>query len=187
MELGELVRTLRQAQRLTLAELAKRSGIDQATLSRIETGKMTGTVESHRAIAQAMGLRLAELYAKWEDDRGVRQAVSVQTAPAPEQVTTYAPGKASWQVLTTQVLHKKMLPALLTLEPRGHTQTETLPPGTERFLYVLEGEVAVKLKHQRYPLKARQTAYFDAHLPHQLLNPAGRPARCLSVLTPAVV
>src|SRR3989338_2863672 len=99
MEFGELVRALRRAQRLTLAELARRSGIDQATLSRIETGKMTGTVESHRVIAQAMGLRPAELYAKWEDDGDVRQAVSVQTAPAPAQVTTYAPCKASWQVL----------------------------------------------------------------------------------------
>ena len=187
MELGELIRTLRQARKFTLADLAQRSAIDQATLSRIETGKMTGTVESHRLIARALGMRLAALYAGLDDEDAVREAVSVHTARAPQPITTYQPGKVSWQVLTTQVLQKKMLPALLTLEPRGHTPVETLPSGTERFLYVLDGEVTVKVQEQRHPLKARQTIYFDAHLPHQLTNPAARPAHCLFVSTPPVV
>ena len=187
MELGEVVRSLRRARRLTLAALATRSGIDQATLSRIETGKMTGTVASHRQIATALGLRLAELYAGLDAGSDAREQVSVQASATGAPVTTYAPGTAQWQVLTTQVLQKKMLPALMVLEPRGHTPQETLPAGTERFLYVLDGEVAVKVREQRHLLKARQTIYFDAHLPHQLLNPTTRPARCLSVLTPPII
>lgn len=187
MEIGVLMRRLRKAKRLTLAELAKRSGIDQATLSRIETGKMTGTVESHRLIAGALGLRLSQLYAGLEGGSAVREAVSLQPAPAQRQITTYTPGKASAQVLTTQVLQKKMLPALITLEPRGRTVPETFPVGTERFLYVLEGNLAVRVRDQRHHLSTRQTIYFDAHVTHQLLNPAARQARCLSVLTPSAV
>ena len=184
LELGEVIRSLRQAKGLTLAAMAHRTGIDQATLSRIETGKMTGTVESHREIAHAMGLRLAELYAGLDDAEHARQLVSVQAKPEPSQVTTYAPGKASAQVLTTHVAQKKMLPTLITLEPRGHTPMEHCAPGSERFLYALEGELTVKIREERHTLKPRHTMYFDAQLPHQLLNTSSRPARCLSVLSP---
>ena len=187
MDLGDAIRHLRQARRLTLAQLAKRCAIDQATLSRIETGKMAGTIDSHRGIARALGLRLSELYAALDDDAKVRQAVSIQAQPAAGDVTTYAPGHTSAQVLTTQILQKKMLPALLSLPPRGHTAVESFPLGTERFLYILDGSVTVKVRKEPHPLTARQTIYLDAHLPHQMFNAAARPARVLSVLTPPVV
>ena len=186
MHLGTLIRKVRTARRVTLLELAKRTRIDPATLSRIETGKMTGTIGSHRALARALGLRLSELYAGLDGD--AREVVSVQAEDdAPPPVTTYTPGRASAQVLTTQVLEKKMLPALITLDPRGRTPREKFPIGTERFLYILDGALTVAVRDQRHALTARQTIYFDAHLPHQLSNPTSRPTHCLSVLTPPVV
>ena len=179
MQVGQVIRSLRKTRHLTLAELAQRSTVDQATLSRIETSKMLGTVASHRLIAHALGLRLAQLYEALDAD-----AAHAQPAPRAATATTHAPGDASWQVLTTAGLQKKMLPLLIALKPRGRTTLETLPAGTERFLYVLEGAITAVIQGQRHPLTARQTLYFDAHLPHQLLNLAARPARCLSVLTP---
>ena len=60
--LGARIRTLRKTAKLTLAELSKRSDVALATLSRIETGRMTGTLESHLAIARALGVPLPDLY-----------------------------------------------------------------------------------------------------------------------------
>ncbi len=51
MKVGNRVREIRKAKKVTLVELSKQTGIAQATLSRIETGSMVGTVESHRKIA----------------------------------------------------------------------------------------------------------------------------------------
>lgn len=187
MEMGTLIRQLRRARKLTLKDVAERTRVDQATLSRIETGKMLGTVECHRQIAHVFGLRLSQLYAGLDDEAAARERISIQTAPATDAVKTYSPGQASWQTLTTQVLQKKMLPSLVTIAGRGETPVETLPLGTERFLYLLDGAITVRIEQQSHALKAGQTIYFDAHLPHRLLNPVARAARCLLVTTPPAV
>jgi transcriptional regulator with XRE-family HTH domain len=55
--IGWLIQTIRQKQELTQAELAKRSGIPQATISRIESGKhkMPVITTIQRAIARVLG------------------------------------------------------------------------------------------------------------------------------------
>ena len=60
--LGKAMLQMRNAKKLTLVKLAKMSGIDQATLSRIENEKMTGTLESHSRIAKSLGVPLPDLY-----------------------------------------------------------------------------------------------------------------------------
>ncbi|MCX9192092.1 hypothetical protein C3Y87_11840 [Carbonactinospora thermoautotrophica] len=55
-ELGRRVRLLRAEARLTGVELAERSGVAQATVSKIETGRMLPSVEVVERIADALGL-----------------------------------------------------------------------------------------------------------------------------------
>lgn len=43
MEIGKRIREARKAKKITLVELSNLTGVAQATLSRIETGVMTGT------------------------------------------------------------------------------------------------------------------------------------------------
>lgn len=55
---GELKRT-RQAKRLSLADVARKSGIDKAALSRIENGQNANpTIGTLQTIARSMGVRL---------------------------------------------------------------------------------------------------------------------------------
>ena len=55
MFIGQRIKQLREAQKMTLTELSEKSGVQLATLSRMENMKMTGTLESHIAIAQTLG------------------------------------------------------------------------------------------------------------------------------------
>lgn len=48
----------------TLVEISKRTGIQNATLSRIQNGRMPGTLETNIAIADALGVSLADLFKK---------------------------------------------------------------------------------------------------------------------------
>jgi DNA-binding XRE family transcriptional regulator len=53
---GKTLREAREAKALTLAEVSKRSGIDQAALSRLETGKQPNpTLETLWRYAKAIG------------------------------------------------------------------------------------------------------------------------------------
>lgn len=77
--LGERLRQLRNSQKVTLVELAKASGVDIATISRIETGGMVGTLKSHLRLATALGVTIVELYAGLEEAK-VRRVAILQTS-----------------------------------------------------------------------------------------------------------
>ena len=183
---GARLRALRKSQKVRLVELAKASGVDSATISRIETGVMTGTLESHLKLATALGVKLTDLYAGIEEAR-VKDAVAVQGPSARSEVYVHQAGKSSMAMLTTDVLKKKLMPVLIEIEPGGSTHKEEAKVGTERFLYVLDGELEAKIGEQTHALKRGSTLYFDASLPHSLRNPGSRPSKCLSVVTPPVL
>ena len=186
MKIGPRLRVLRKEQRLTLAQLARASGVALATISRIETGRMTGTLESHVQLARALGLTLPELYAGLEENGGRRRA-SVQTKASRTEVYTHAAGRSTLRMLTQDVLQKKMMPVLVEIAPGGRTQPEQAPRGTEKFLYLMDGAVEVVMGEEKFALKREETLYLDASLKHTLRNPSPRPARLLCVTTPPVL
>src|SRR3989338_6417526 len=135
---GERLRMLRQSQRRTLVELAKASGAEVAPISRIETGRMSGTLESHVRLASALGLKLTVLYAGIEELRAKRAATLVPSAQH-KHVYVHQAGKSSITLLTSEIMQKKLMPVLVTVQPGGSTQREEAKVRTEKFLYVLEG------------------------------------------------
>ena len=96
--LGQRIRTLRKAKGLTLVEISEKTGVAQATLSRIETGTMVGTVECHEKIAETLGIGLAELYSGV--DKRYEQIARQDKDPAKSPITpktctsNYLPRKA---------------------------------------------------------------------------------------------
>ena len=184
--IGARLRELRKAQKVTLIELAKASGVDAATISRIETGQMTGTLESHVKLTTALGAKLTELYAGIEETR-IKGGVTLQPPSARTDVYVHRAGKHAIAMLTTDVLKKKLMPVLITIEPGGSTHREEAKVGAEKFLYVLEGELEARIGEATHRLTRASSLYFDASIPHTLRNPGRRTAKCLSVVTPPVL
>ncbi len=182
---GTRLRAIRTEQRVTLTELAKRAGVDAATISRIETGLMVGTLESHLKLATALGAKLTDLYAGLDQARQGQTAV--QESSGRTDVYVHEAGKSSTTMLTTDVLKKKLMPVLVVIEPGGSTQREEARVGTERFIYVLEGEVEAKIGEAVHRLKKGSTLYFDASAPHVFRNDTRKAVKLLSVMTPAAL
>ncbi len=180
---GARLRTLRKAQRLTLIELTKASGVDAATISRMETGTMLGTLASHMKLATALGIKLTALYVGLEDMQ-VDKTVTAQSPSGRTEVYVHRAGKSSMAMLTTEILKKKLMPVLITIEPGGSTHKEEAKVGTEKFIYVLEGTIEAKLGEEVHHLKRGSTLYFEASLPHSFRNAGPKLARCLAVTTP---
>ncbi len=184
--LGARLQAIRKAQRVTLVELAKGAGVDAATISRIENGQMTGTLECHLRLATALGVKITELYAGIEAAR-TKDAVTMQESSQHAEVYVHDAGKSSMSMLTTDVLKKQMMPVLITIEPGGQTHQEEAKVGTEKFLYVLDGALEAKVGSTTHLLKKGSSLYFDASIAHALKNTGTRTATCLSVVTPPVL
>lgn len=180
MDIGHRIRDLRQEAGLTLEELSKKSGIALATLSRIENGKMTGTLQSHMNICKAMGITLPRLYAGLEDDK---KNVDMQKKTLRTEVFLHNK-KSSSEMLTSKVLDKKMMPIMLKIDPKGSTAVEENKISTEKFLYVLSGEVEAVIGTEKYALAKGDTLYFNASSPHQFKNIGKTEAVCICIISP---
>ena len=184
--IGARLRAIRKSQRIRLHELAGTSGVDMATISRIETGKMTGTLESHLKLATGLGVKLIDLYAGIEEAR-LKNAASLQSLSKRSEVYVQQAGKVSMTLLTGEILKKKLMPALMTIEPGGSTQLEEARVGTEQFLYIMDGAIEAVVGDAVHPIARGSSLYVDASVPHRLRNTSKRPSIILSVTTPPVL
>lgn len=182
-ELGNRIREIRRQKKVTLLELAKITGVAQATLSRMETGLMVGTVKSHQKIAEALGTSLAELYGHI-DNRLSR--ISHQAGTSERKIFAKT-DQMRCELLTQEVTKKKITPLLITLSGHGKSETEKLERGVEKLIFVLEGSVLVKFGEKEYALNEHDTLYFDASIPHQLVNPAGKQTKIFCAVSPAKI
>ncbi|MGH7198668.1 MAG: helix-turn-helix domain-containing protein [Candidatus Omnitrophota bacterium] len=178
--LGKRIQTLRKERRLTLIDVALKTGIDQATLSRIENGKMTGTLRSHMKIADVLQIPLPLLY-----ENILAEVDKAQERAAREKVETFSHSAGAQEaLLVSDILRKKMLPTLLKLKPNGKTPQEIHSPQSERFVFVLKGTVEAALAGETKVLKEGHSLYFNASKPHSFKNASRAEAVLLSVLSP---
>lgn len=184
MEIGAKLRLLRG--NMTLTELAHRSGVDKAIVSKIESGKMTGTVECHRKLADVFGLKLSEFYAYLENEK-------------PEPAEFHAGENKTdiysefLEILTTIPLAKKMLPTFVIIKPGDAQYLEETIKKVERFIYMIDGEIEVSVDGKAYHLKKNagsekgDSLYSASMLRHTLKNTGSSPARVLCVSSPPVL
>ena len=166
---------------MSLEQLAGKSGVALATLSRMENSKGSGTFKTHQKIAEAFGLSLPELY---RDLRPQDQDAVLMDAGAEEAETFNYDEKASAVLLAKQLSGKQMLPQLIVLQPGGKTTLEQYPGGTERWVFCLEGTVSAAVGPTSYQIVAGGTLYFKASLPHRFENKGTAAARLVSVTSP---
>jgi transcriptional regulator with XRE-family HTH domain len=183
MYIGKRLKELREMRKMSLTDLAEKSGVQIATLSRIEHLKMTGTLESHMNIAKALGIDITQLYAGIikEEDK-----IDHRTARAATDVFAYS-DKSSYEILTANILSKKMMPILLKIEPDGETKKEQNQGGTEKFIFVVEGKIEAIVGKNSYSLSKHNTLYFDASLEHRIVNQGKTTAKVLCVTTPVAL
>jgi len=180
MDIGKTIRALRKEKETTLVELADKSGVALATLSRMENGKMTGTLESHMKICEALDITLPELYANLY---APRKSVELQKHNARTEVFIHD-RRASSEMLASKVLNKKMMPVLIKLEKSGCTHKEETKYGIEKFIYVLEGKIEANIGIEKYTLGKNDSLYFESNVPHHIKNTGSSDARVVCVTCP---
>ena len=183
MQIGKRIKELRETHKITLTRLSKDSGVQIATLSRIENGKMTGTLESHMNIARALGVDITRLY------HGITKEPSPPAPTTEESLLesfTYNE-KSSYEILANNILRKKMMPIVLRIDPGGATNPEQNKIGSEKFIFVLSGQVKARVADQEFSLSKNKTLYFDASQKHHFENDGKETTKVIVVVTPVAL
>ncbi|MFC1549238.1 helix-turn-helix domain-containing protein [Candidatus Omnitrophota bacterium] len=180
MKIGKSIRSLRKEKNMTLEELAKKSGVALATLSRMENDKMTGTLVSHNRICKALNVSITELYKEIEEE-----SKTIDSVPKKKRTEHFVhTDKAKYELLVTKTLDKKIMPLMMKLSTGGETQKEQNKTGVEKFVYILTGTIEATVGPEKYALKRGDSLYFDASLPHAFRNKGKTDAEAVCIVSP---
>ena len=148
------LRSLRTTLGLSLDELAARTHLSASTISRIETGKRTISLDVLVPLARALHVDLDALLDVRQDDEDV----------VIRPMASAVGGHTAWMLSrsTGSTVAFKM-----RIEPRGRASEQRVHPGHDWF-FVLEGRVRLVLGDREIIVEAGEAAEFATMTPHAI-------------------
>jgi len=179
--IGARVKALREAEGLSLRDLAERSSVSAPMLSQVERGETSPTLTIAARIAAGLDLRLSQLLRL--DEQG---AVTVVRAGQRRKGGNARRGHR-FEVLTSPQPGQRAELSRHTLGAGGSTGGPDDPPihepGSRETALVERGEAVLVCDGVRYELHEGDTVTFDADLPHHFENPTTEEAAFLAVVS----
>ena len=167
-------RRLRAKRGLSLAQVAKATGVSVGFLSALERGQMRSSVATLRRIARFYRTNILSLFETAGDNpRLVR--------PSERKILETTPDvRMEWLAWGNTAME----PHLFRVKPGGGSGESYSHEG-EEFLHLLRGEFEIWLdKGEHYRLKPGDSLYFESTTPHRWKNPGRKEAWVLWVNTP---
>lgn len=159
------LRSLRQTLGLSLDELAARAGLSPSTISRIETGKRTISLDVLLPLAAALQVDLDALLDVRRDD-------DVVIRPMPNR----SAGRTTWLLSRPT---GTTLAAKMRLEPTRRAPQQKVHPGHDWF-FVVEGRVQLSLGEREILVETGEAAEFATMTPHAF-RAVGGPAELIVI------
>jgi len=173
---GARLQELRIQRSWTLQELARRSGLSKAFLSRLETGDRQASIAAVLTLSQVFGVSLASLF---ESEMATEPCVIVRAAEAVEHKAnglTYVPLTKAGRFFSLQPIRVKV--------SRNRRGSEHYHHDGEEWFCVLSGSLTLSLAGRTYDLEEGDAAHFDSRLPHRLIARGATDVELLLVASP---
>ena len=155
IDLGRTARRLRESQNLTLADVAGRADISSAMLSRLETGRVSPSLETIVALSKALGVTASVLLQRVGADDGGAQLI--RAGEGLETVRSGTRRGHTYHLLAAQRGPRKVFePFLVTLNDRSEVFPGFQHPGVE-FIHMLSGILHYRHGRHSYVLKPGDT------------------------------
>lgn len=180
VDLGRTARRLRESQNLTLADVARRADISSAMLSRLETGRVSPSLETIVALSKALGVTASSLLQRVGIDDGGAQLI--RAGEGLETVRSGTRRGHTYHLLAAQRGPRKIFePFLVTLNDRSEVFPGFQHPGTE-FIHLLSGILHYRHGRHTYVLRPGDTLTFRGDIAHGPERLEKVPIRMLSII-----
>ena len=166
--LGERARELRWRRGLTLEELAERSGVSRAMISKLERGEKNPTLVVVAKLAEGLGVTLSRL-------AGMEERREVVVVPRERRMVMRDPETGFERQLLSPNFVGIGVEFIRNEIPEGSTSGE-FPPhrrGVEEHIVVEQGTLRAMLGGEEYLLREGDALYFEADVPHRFDNAGG--------------
>ncbi len=177
--IGKQVRTLRRKLNITVAMLARQSGLSTGMLSKIENGQTSPSLATITALANALQVPVTSLFSHYEEQRDVSYIKAGEGLP----IERRGSGVGHEYQLLGHTIGKpySIEPYLITIDDESETFPVFQHAGSE-LLYMLEGKLTYRHGSRIYLMEPGDTLFFDAEAPHGPEELLQLPCRYLSII-----
>jgi transcriptional regulator with XRE-family HTH domain len=189
MEIGEKVKTLRRANRVTLNELSEKSGVSKSLLSQIERSISVPTVTTLQKIADAFDIPISRMFSEDSDGapaEGLNRADAKAGSPIVvrkgRRKKLVMPWGAWQEILCPDLRHK--IEFIFLHYPVGTRVEEFYTHQGEECGVVLQGAFKGIIGDQEIILEAGDSIYFDSSIPHRWENAGDTEVMAIWAITP---
>lgn len=162
--IGEKIRTLRLRKKMGLVELGKHTGLSAALLSKLERGKLFPTLPTLLRIALVFSVGL-EFFFREERKNSIALIRKAERQRFPDKPAT---NDISYffESLDFAATERKLNAYYADFQPIAPEKARVhFHPGIE-FLYLVNGDLALKIGTEEYQLSDGDSIYFDSSVPH---------------------
>lgn len=182
MSVGEKIKSLRTEKGLSIEDVAQKSGISAGALAGIEERAISPPLGQIICLAKVFQVTLGELFGDSADSPFcIVRSDDRKTVPRFNS-TDGGTGGYSYQSLGHQKQNRHMEPFLVTLTPAEGRAVGANQHDGEEILFVLEGQVEVRLAGHTDILRPGDSIYYDSTLPHVVSCHGDQPATILAVI-----
>ena len=158
---GQRVKKLREDHRMSVADLAEKTGQPPEFIEQVESDSLTPPVSFLLQLSQALQIDPSNFLTEQE---------KVQIDGKRQEGFAKRTQNYSYRTLTPGAADKHLRAFMVTIERKeSHKMVEYKHPG-EEFIFVYKGELELTLGSKVFHLKQGETMHFDSETKHKLRN-----------------
>jgi transcriptional regulator with XRE-family HTH domain len=169
---------LRREVGLTLRELAERTGLSDAYLSRVETGQAAVTLASLEKLAAVFA---APITAFFEAETAPHRLVLCRAGAG--RKARFRGRTGTLVSLLADEKHAKLMEPLIVDVASAKRPVRPMAHPGEEFNYIISGRCTFVFDGEKHALAAGDAVYFDATVPHATHAIRGGPCQILAIVT----
>jgi len=180
---GEKIRQIRELKKVSIDELAERSGMEVSLIQTIEEEKNIPSLAPLIKIARSLGVRLGTFL----DDSDSYGPVVVRSGEYYKGARFTSQASESREHLNFYSLAfdkagRNMEPFIVDIEPGLQSDHMLSSHEGEEFIYVLDGEVEINYGREVYNLAKGDSIYLDSIVMHNVHAGSNNSAKILAVV-----
>lgn len=176
-EIGRRLRAIREKLALSQRQLARQSGVANATISQIEAGKLNPTVSMLKKVLDGIPISLGEFFG---DEFEARDRVFFRAT----ELTEIADGGVSFRQVGKNLSNRAIQLIQECYQPGAGTGKHAITHEGEECGIVLSGRLEVTVGDETAVLGQGDAYYFRSNQPHQFRNTGNEPCELITACTP---
>ena len=182
LKIGDRIKGLRVKKGMSIEDVSQKAGISESIISGIEDHTVSPPLGDIVSLAEVFKITVGELFGDSADSPFCIVRSDGRKAVSRFSSTVGKSGGYSYESLGYQKQNRQMEPFLVTLTPADVPQVEPNQHVGEEIIFVLEGQVEVRLADHTDILNPGDSIYYDSTLPHVVSCHGDDPALIFAVI-----